>query len=127
LQRTEFNKRSRTTDEAGTKMKHKHKWGKTRPAGIGSTPSGGSSTLVWMKCVTCGVIYLPWKGDDFAGFAARYQCRPCFNRSWDNFLRLREEYQRLVALGVHPKVADRMMQRRISSSHGEAGESDYRP
>ena len=41
MQRTEFNKRSRTTDEAGTKMKHKHKWYKT---------------YEWEKCLRCGLL-----------------------------------------------------------------------
>jgi hypothetical protein len=63
------------------------------------------------------VNYLPWKaaGEGLARAAPAFVCQACHEVIEQGFKKLQEEYRRLVASGVHPKVADRILCRIVSS------------
>lgn len=75
-----------------------------------------------MKCRKCGSDIGPeavhQDEKDALGEIADCLCGPCFDESWDRYLAMKEEFERLVLEGVHPRVADRIMCVKISKLEG---------
>lgn len=68
-------------------------------------------------CRKCHVYYLPWKtaSKGLEQAAPAFVCQACYEVIEQRFKELQKEYRRLVASGVHPKIADRIMCQIISS------------
>jgi len=73
-----------------------------------------------MKCHKCGTEVCPKahniEAHESFGELGKRLCGSCFDAAWEESLQLRKQYQKLVKSGVHPQIADRIVQVLINKS-----------